>query len=176
MDLCHGIVRGDNHLEEYLNSLAIVSSQFSDEYKSVISKVLHQRHLKESVSSQNHQIFQMFMSAILSHLTFANDKLTRTTQLRQEIKASAVAMQSTFSAKFMLGLHEAATKVHSNDSITPQEHHHMTLYKTFVNAYRVQHYGHTECYENLSQNTKTTSFIESNELSPADNALPDVSS
>jgi hypothetical protein len=116
-----------------------VSSQFSDQYKSIVKQVLHQRRHNESISQQHFQFFQMFLSAIQSHQTFANDNVTRTSLLQQEIKVSAVAIQSNFSANFMIGLHEAATLARNNESITPQQHHHITLFKTFVNACRVQH-------------------------------------
>jgi len=55
--------------------------------------------------------------------------------LQQQIKSSAVAIQSNFNANFMVGLHEAALLARNNESITPQQHHHVTLFKTFVNAH-----------------------------------------
>ncbi len=91
-DLCHSVDWGNNNLLAYLSSIAIVSSQFSDQYKSIVKQAFHQRRHNKSISQQHFQFFQMFLSAIQSHQTFANDNVTRTSLLRQEIKASAVAI------------------------------------------------------------------------------------
>jgi hypothetical protein len=66
-DLCHGVDPGNHNLQHYLNSVAIVSYQLSDQYKSIVKQVLHQRRHNKSISQQHYQIFQMFLSA-LSHL------------------------------------------------------------------------------------------------------------
>jgi hypothetical protein len=105
-DLCHGVDPGNHNLHCYLNSVAIVSAQFSNQYKSIVKKVLHQRRDNDSISPQHYQFFQMFLSAIQSHHAFANDNVTRTSLLQQQIKSSAVAIQSNFNANFMVGLHE----------------------------------------------------------------------
>jgi hypothetical protein len=95
--------------------------------------------------------------------------------LQQQIKSSAVAIQSNFNANFMVGLHEAALLARYNESITPQQHHHVTLFKTFVNAHRVQHYGHLlDSNEYYSNKSCSNTIVQSNEVLQAHNPVPAV--
>jgi hypothetical protein len=174
-DLCHGVDPGNHNLHCYLNSIATVSAQFSDQYKSIVKKVLQQRRDNDSISPQHYQFFQMFLSAIQSHHAFANDYVTRTSLLQQQIKSSAVAIQTNFNANFMVGLHEAALLARKNESITPQQHHHVTLFKNFVNAHRVQHYGHLlDSNEYYSNKNCSNTIVQSNEEIQAHNPVPAV--
>jgi hypothetical protein len=68
-DLCHGMDWGNNNFLAYLSSIAIVSSQFSDQYKSIVKQVLHQRRHNKSISQQHFQFFQMFF---FSHSVTSN--------------------------------------------------------------------------------------------------------
>jgi hypothetical protein len=102
--------------------------------------------------------------------------VTRTSLIQQEIKALALAIQSNFNANFMIELHDAALLARNNESITPQQHHHVTLFKTFANAHRVQHYGHLlDSNEYSPNNITSNTIVQSNEVLQAHNSLQAMS-